>query len=174
MSPKCKFSADHTLDQECWIGFSVILCYTLLYSVILCYTLLYSVILCYTLLYSVILCYTLLYSVILCYTLLHSVSLCYETVADVPESWVWWRVNFQSGSRVLKKVFWTFSYLCLSYIMRFQAKKLLKTIRFWKSLNSSYKSGSWPQKSPKIAQKMNPSIAIYSIFWKGMSWCMVI
>ena len=37
----------------------------------------------------------------------------YETVADVPESWVWWWADFQSGSRVLKKVFWTFSYLYL-------------------------------------------------------------
>ena len=27
----------------------------------------------------------------------------YETVADVPESWVWWRADFQSGSRVLKR-----------------------------------------------------------------------
>ena len=27
----------------------------------------------------------------------------YETVADVPKSWVWWRADFQSGSRVLKK-----------------------------------------------------------------------
>ena len=34
-----------------------------------------------------------------------------ETVADVPESWAWWRVDFQSGYRVLKKVFWTLSYL---------------------------------------------------------------
>ena len=30
-------------------------------------------------------------------------------IADVPESWVWWRADFQSGSRVLKKVYWTFS-----------------------------------------------------------------
>ena len=35
-------------------------------------------------------------------------GLVYETVADVPESWVRWRADFQSGSRVLKKVFWTF------------------------------------------------------------------
>ena len=32
----------------------------------------------------------------------------YDTVATVPERWVWWRAVFQSGSRVLKKVFWTF------------------------------------------------------------------
>ena len=32
----------------------------------------------------------------------------YDSVADVPESGVWLRVDFQSGSRVLKKVFWTF------------------------------------------------------------------
>ena len=24
-----------------------------------------------------------------------------ETVADIPESWVWWRVDFQSGPKVL-------------------------------------------------------------------------
>ena len=40
-------------------------------------------------------------------------TLIYETVADGPESWVWWRADFQSGSEVLKKVFWTFSYLYL-------------------------------------------------------------
>ena len=33
----------------------------------------------------------------------------YETAADVPESWVCCRTDFQSGSKVLKKVFWTFS-----------------------------------------------------------------
>ena len=27
----------------------------------------------------------------------------YESVADVSESWVWWRADFQSGSRVLKR-----------------------------------------------------------------------
>ena len=27
----------------------------------------------------------------------------YETVADVPEIWVWRRADFQSGSKVLKK-----------------------------------------------------------------------
>ena len=30
----------------------------------------------------------------------------YETVADAPKSWVWWRADFQSGSKVLKKVSW--------------------------------------------------------------------
>ena len=29
----------------------------------------------------------------------------YETVEDVPESSVWWRADFQNGSRVLKKGF---------------------------------------------------------------------
>ena len=62
----------------------------------------------------------------------------YDKVADVPESWVWWRAVFQNGSRVLKKVFWTFSYLYL-YL------NLLKTLTFWKSLNSFNKSGSRPQ-----------------------------
>ena len=61
--------------------------------------------------------------------------------------------DFQSGSRVLKKVFWTFSYLYLWHTMWFHAEKLLKTLKFWKSLNSLCKSGSRPQKSPKKAQK---------------------
>ena len=59
----------------------------------------------------------------------------YETVATVPESWVRWRAVFQSGSRVLKKVLWTFSYLYLWYTVWFHAKKLLTTFKFWKSLN---------------------------------------
>ena len=37
----------------------------------------------------------------------------YESFSNVGESWVWWRADFQSGSRVLKNVFWTFSYLSL-------------------------------------------------------------
>ena len=78
------------------------------------------------------------------------------------QSWVWWRADFQSGSRVLKKVFWTFSYLYLWHTMWFHAKKLLKTLKFWKSLNLLCKSGSRPQKSPKKAQKTDHSIAIYS------------
>ena len=41
----------------------------------------------------------------------------YETVADVPESRVRWRADFQSGSRVLKKVFLTLSYLYLWHTM---------------------------------------------------------
>ena len=40
--------------------------------------------------------------------------------------------DFQSGSRVLEKVFWTFSYLYLWYTMWFHAEKLLKTLKFWK------------------------------------------
>ena len=62
----------------------------------------------------------------------------YESFSDVPESWVWLRGNFQSGSRVLKKVFWTFPYLYLWHTMWFHAKKLLKTLKFWKSLNSKF------------------------------------
>ena len=65
-----------------------------------------------------------------------------ETVADVPESWVWWRADFQSVSGMLQKMFWTFSYLYLWHTMWFHAEKLLKTLKFWKSLNSLYKSGS--------------------------------
>ena len=92
----------------------------------------------------------------------------YESLSDVGESWVWWRADFQSGSRVLKKLFWTFSYLYLWHTMWFHAKKLLKTLKFWKSLISLCKSGSPPQKSPKKAQKTDHSIAIYSNFWIGM------
>ena len=73
----------------------------------------------------------------------------YDKVSDVVESWVQWRSYFKSGSRVSKKVFWTFSYLYLWHKMWFHAEKLLITLKFWKSLNSLYKSGSRPQKSPK-------------------------
>ena len=55
-----------------------------------------------------------------------------DSLSDVPESWVWLRADFQSGSRMLKKVFWTFSYLYLWHTMWFHAKKLLKTLKFWK------------------------------------------
>ena len=92
----------------------------------------------------------------------------YDSFSDVGERQVWWRADFQSGSRVLKKVFWTFSYLYLWHTMWFHAIKLLKTLKFWKSLNSLCKSGSRPQKSPKKAQKTDHSIAIYSNFLIGM------
>ena len=52
--------------------------------------------------------------------------------------------------------------------MWFHTKKLLKTLKFWKSPNSLCKSGSRPQKSPKKAQKTDHSIAIYSNFLIGM------
>ena len=73
----------------------------------------------------------------------------YETVADAPESLVWWRADFQTGSRVLKKVFRAdfqsgsrvlkkvFSYLYLWLTMWFHAEKFLKTIKFWKSIPTS-------------------------------------
>ena len=35
----------------------------------------------------------------------NSFELIYESFSDVGESRVWWRADFQSGSRVLKKVF---------------------------------------------------------------------
>ena len=92
----------------------------------------------------------------------------YDSLSDVGEIRVYQRADFQSGSRVLKKVFWTFSYLYLWHTMWFHAKKLLRTLKFWKSLNSLCKSGSRPQKSPKKAQKTDHSIAIYSNFWIGM------
>ena len=86
----------------------------------------------------------------------------YESIATVGEIGVWWRADFQSGSRVLKKVFWTFSYLYLWHTMWFHAKKLLKSLIFWTSLNLLCKSGSRPKKSPNKAQKTDHSIAIYS------------
>ena len=47
----------------------------------------------------------------------------YEADADFPESGVWWRADFQSGFRVLKKVFWTLSYLYLWHTMWFHTKR---------------------------------------------------
>ena len=102
------------------------------------------------------------------YLQLHRSREIYDSIATVGEIRVYWRADFQSGSRVLKKVFWTFSYLYLWHTMWFHAKKLLRTLKFWKSLNSLCKSGSRPQKSPKKAQKTDHSIAIYSNFWIGM------
>ena len=52
----------------------------------------------------------------------------YDAVSDVVESGGLWRFDFQIGSRVLKKVFRTFSYLYLWHTMWFHAKKLLKTL----------------------------------------------
>ena len=89
----------------------------------------------------------------------------YDSVADVPESWVWLRVDFQSGSRVLKKVFWTLSYLYLWHTMWFHSE-------FGDFQNMSVqqlcKGGFRPQKSSKKAQKTDHSVAIYSNFWIGM------
>ena len=93
-------------------------------------------------------------------------SRAYDRFTTVAETRLQWRSDFQSGSRVLKG--WTFSYLYLWHTMWFHAKKLLRTLKFWKSLNSLCKSGSRPQKSPKKAQKTDHSIAIYSNFWIGM------
>ena len=74
----------------------------------------------------------------------------YDKLSDVAKAWVQRRSDFQSGFRVLKRVFWTFSYLYLGPTMWFHAKKLLKTLKFWKSLNSLYKSGqSLSKKRPK-------------------------
>ena len=66
------------------------------------------------------------------------------------------RSDFQSGSSVFKKVFWTFSYIYLWHTLWIHAEKLPKTPKFWKSLNSLYKSGS--------------EIAICSIFCMGMAY----
>ena len=54
----------------------------------------------------------------------------YDSIATVGEIRVYRRADFQSGSRVLKKVFWTLSYLYLWHTMWFHAKKLLKTLKF--------------------------------------------
>ena len=60
-----------------------------------------------------------------------------------------------NGGPIFKVVLecWTFSYLYLWPTMWFHAEKLLKTLKFWKSLNSLCKSGSRPQKSPKKPRK---------------------
>ena len=89
----------------------------------------------------------------------------YEWFSDVPESWVGLRADFQSGSRVLKKVFWTFSYLYLWHTMWFHAEKLQKTLKFLKSINSLYKSGSQPQKSQKYFKRMNFLIGMVYFAW---------
>ena len=39
----------------------------------------------------------------------------YDSFSDVGESWVWWRADFRGGYRLLKKVFWTFSYFFQIY-----------------------------------------------------------
>ena len=63
------------------------------------------------------------------------------------------RGDFQSGSRVLKRVPWTFSYLYLWHKIWFHAEKLVKSLKFWKSLFSLCDLGSraqkWPKNSPK-------------------------
>ena len=90
----------------------------------------------------------------------------YESIATVGEIRVHWRGDFQSGSRVLKKVFWTFSYLYLWHTMWFHAKKLLKTLKFWKLLNS-LANRIWvlmTSETTKKAPKTTHSIAISSKF----------
>ena len=54
--------------------------------------------------------------------LLWQLMMSYDRVADVAESSLQWRSDFQSGSRVLKKVLWTFSYLYLWHTMSYIAK----------------------------------------------------
>ena len=57
-------------------------------------------------------------------------SRAYDRFTTVAETWLQWRSDFQSGSRVLKKVLYTFSYLYLWHIMSFNAEKLLKILKF--------------------------------------------
>ena len=59
----------------------------------------------------------------------------------------------------------------LWHTMLFHAKKLLKTLKFWKSLNSLCKSGSRPQKSPKKAQKRITQSRFTQIF--ELVWCIL-
>ena len=56
----------------------------------------------------------------------------YESFSDVGEIRVRWRADFQSGSRVLKKVFWTFSYLYLWHTMWFHADKVAENTQILK------------------------------------------
>ena len=56
--------------------------------------------------YRVIICQCHDLSFFICQDL--SLSIGFESFSDFPESWVWLRADFQIGSRVLKKVFWTF------------------------------------------------------------------
>ena len=44
-----------------------------------------------------------------------SISLIYESIATVGEILVWWRADFQSGSRVLKGVLNLFLYISMAY-----------------------------------------------------------
>ena len=57
----------------------------------------------------------------------------YESFATVGEFRVWWRADFQSGSRVLKKVFWTF----LIYIYGIQCDFMPKSC--WKHSNFEFR-----------------------------------
>merc|ERR1719318_57468 len=85
----------------------------------------------------------------------------YESFATVGEIRVYWRADFQSGSRVLKKGVLN---LFLSISMAYNVISCQKVAENTQSLNSLCKSGSRPQKSPKKAQKTDHSIAIYSNF----------
>ena len=59
----------------------------------------------------------------------------YDSIATVGEIRVYWRADFQSGSSVLKKVLWTFFIYIYGIQCDFMQKKVVKTIKFWKSLN---------------------------------------
>ena len=45
-------------------------------------------------------------------------SYTYDTVSDVVNMWMQWRSDFQSGSRVLERVWWPFSYARLLWLCR--------------------------------------------------------
>ena len=62
----------------------------------------------------------------------------YDKVASVPESWVQWRAVFQSGSRVLKRMIWTF--FIYIYAIDYGIHSKHQTLKLWKSLNTLYRS----------------------------------
>ena len=91
-----------------------------------------------------------------------------DEVSDLMYNWVAQRSDFKSALRVVKMVLNTQCYQYLWLTMWFHAKKLKETLKNSKSLILQCKFGSRAQKWPKIAQKTDHLIAIYSIFFIGM------
>ena len=79
------------------------------------------------------------------------------------------RSDFQSGSSVFKKVFWTFSYIYIYGIHCDSNTQILKIP------DSLYKTGSRPQKSPKMPKKLytqSPFAQFFAYVWHilGATW----